>query len=214
MQRPNCITVDGQVVDIIARVIKPNIIVLGNVLSLSECEQLIGLARPKLEKSTTTDPSTGLNREFERRTSRSAKFEPCESPLISCIENRLANLAGIDVDNAEGLQVSHYALGEEYAPHFDFFPLGSASITDTVKKHGQRIATFLVYLNKVEDGGETVFPDLAFTVSAKQGGAVFFSYFDEYNNPDLRTLHAGAPILDGEKWIATLWWRERRYRKC
>jgi prolyl 4-hydroxylase len=39
------------------------------------------------------------------------------------------------------------------------------------------------------------------------GNAVFFSY----NKPhaSTKTLHGGQPIIQGEKWIATKWVRER-----
>jgi prolyl 4-hydroxylase len=27
-----------------------------------------------------------------------------------------------------------------------------------------------------------------------------------------RTLHAGLPVVEGEKWVATKWLREREFR--
>jgi prolyl 4-hydroxylase len=35
---------------------------------------------------------------------------------------------------------------------------------------------------------------------------VFFSY--PRAHPDTLTLHAGAPVVAGEKWVATKWFRE------
>jgi len=58
-------------------------------------------------------------------------------------------------------------------------------------------------------GGATVFPDVRLEVAPKRGNAVFFNY--ERPHPSTRTLHGGAPVLAGTKWIATKWLRERRF---
>lgn len=59
----------------------------------------------------------------------------------------------IPADHGEGLQVLHYQKGEKYEPHWDYFQ-------DQVNQQngGQRVATLLMYLTNVEEGGETVFP--------------------------------------------------------
>ena len=43
----------------------------------------------------------------------------------------------------------------------------------------------------------------------KRGSAVFFSYSQAH--PDSLSLHGGAPVLAGEKWVATKWLRERAF---
>jgi len=43
-----------------------------------------------------------------------------------------------------------------------------------------------------------------------RGNAVFFSY--DRAHIVTRTLHAGLPVLEGEKWVATKWLREREFR--
>ena len=42
-----------------------------------------------------------------------------------------------------------------------------------------------------------------------KGNAVFFSY--DRPHPMTRTLHGGAPVVEGEKWVATKWLREGRF---
>lgn len=44
-----------------------------------------------------------------------------------------------------------------------------------------------------------------------KGGAVYFRYGNGQGQVDPLSLHAGAPILAGEKWIMTKWMRQRRY---
>ena len=50
------------------------------------------------------------------------------------------------------------------------------------------------------------------TGSTRMGRAVAFRNTDDAGRPDPDSLHAGTPVLAGEKWLATLWFRERRYR--
>ena len=69
--------------------------------------------------------------------------------------------------------------------------------------------SFKLYLNEPARGGGTTFPDVGFEVAPVRGNAVFFSY--DRPHPSTRTLHAGAPVLEGEKWVATKWLREGRF---
>jgi prolyl 4-hydroxylase len=62
------------------------------------------------------------------------------------------------------------------------------------------------YLNTPAQGGATVFPDVQFDVAPVRGNAVFFSY--DRAHPATKTLHGGAPVIEGEKWVATKWVRE------
>jgi len=65
------------------------------------------------------------------------------------------------------------------------------------------------YLNTPTSGGQTIFPDVQLDVAPIRGNAVFFSY--DRPHPITRTLHGGAPVLEGEKWVATKWLREGRF---
>ena len=75
---------------------------------------------------------------------------------------------------------------------------------------GQRVATLILYLNEPEEGGETIFPELNLKIRPVKGHAVYFSYFHR-GQVDPKTLHGGAPVIKGEKWIATRWVREKPY---
>src|SRR3546814_8707700 len=69
--------------------------------------------------------------------------------------------------------------------------------------------SLVMYLNTPERGGATTFPDVNFEVAAVKGNAVFFSY--DRPHTMTRTLHGGAPVLAGEKWIATKWLRSEEH---
>ena len=91
----------------------------------------------------------------------------------------------------------------------DLSPLHGAVMASILARGGQRVASVVMYLNTPARGGATTFPDARFEAAAVKGNAVFFSY--DRPHPMTGTLHGGAPVLEGEKWVATKWLRERRY---
>jgi prolyl 4-hydroxylase len=109
------------------------------------------------------------------------------------------------------LQILHYGPTGEYRPHFDYFPPDQPGSAVHTARGGQRVATLVIYLNDVPGGGETIFPEAGLSVAAKQGGAVYFRYMNGQRQLDPLTLHGGAPVITGEKWIMTKWMRERPY---
>jgi prolyl 4-hydroxylase len=138
-------------------------------------------------------------------------FRPGENELIARLDRRLAEVAGLPVENGEGLQILQYAVGAQFPPHHDFLLPSNEANKQSIARSGQRASTLIAYLNDVEDGGETVFPNAGWTVFPRRGGAVYFEYCNSRGQVDPRTLHAGAPVLRGEKWIATKWMRERPF---
>jgi len=187
----------------------PRIIVLGGFLSDDECDKMVALAGPRMARSETVDNQTGGSEVNASRTSRGMFFERGETGVVDRVEKRIAALLGWPVQNGEGLQVLHYQPGAEYKPHYDYFdPVhpGSASI---LKRGGQRVGTLLMYLNTPKKGGGTIFPDVGFEVAPIKGNACFFSYDRAHVNT--KSLHGGSPVIEGEKWVATKWLREREF---
>ncbi len=193
-------------VQVLASLLHPRVIVFGDLLSARECEALIELARPRLRRSTVVDPVTGGDQTHEARTSHGAGFQRGETDLCRRIEQRIASLLQWPVDHGEGLQILRYAVGAQYQPHYDYFDPADPGNVVQLARGGQRVATLVMYLSTPESGGATTFPDARFEVAAIRGNAVFFSY--DRPHPSTRTLHGGAPVHAGEKWIATKWLRE------
>ena len=181
---------------------------LENLLDEAECAELIELARPRLARALTVDDD-GKQQVDQRRTSEGMFFSIGELPLVARIEQRLAGLLGLPVSHGEGLQILHYRPGQEYEPHFDWFDPALPGYDAITRSGGQRIASVVIYLNTPELGGGTAFPELGLTVTARRGSAVYFAY----EGGDPSSLHAGLPVICGEKWIATKWLRERPYRQ-
>ena len=187
----------------------PRIVVFGGLLSDQECDALVALARPRLARSLTVATKTGGEEVNADRTSNGMFFQRGENDLVRTIEARIARLVDWPEENGEGLQVLHYGPGTEYKPHYDYFDPKEPGTPTILKRGGQRVATIVMYLGEPEKGGGTTFPDVHMEVAPKRGNAVFFSYARPH--PSTRTLHGGAPVFAGEKWIATKWLRERRF---
>jgi prolyl 4-hydroxylase len=202
----------GQPWSLLMSLDKPVVRTYTNVLTHDECDHLIAISKAKLKPSQTVDNETGASVPHEHRTSQGTFFHLKENEFIQQIDERLAQLMRYPIENGEGLQILNYQVGGEYRPHFDYFPEQMNGSAVHLKNGGQRVATLILYLNQVEAGGETIFPELGLKVSPHKGGALYFSYFN-HGLVDPLTLHGGAPVIAGEKWIATKWVRESAFYK-
>ena len=196
-------------VQVLTSMLNPRVIVLGGLLSHEECDELVALARARLVRSETVKLDTGTSEVNAARTSEGMFFHRGENSVCQRIEARIAALTKWPLVNGEGLQVLHYSPGAEYKPHYDYFDPAQPGTPKILKRGGQRVATLVMYLNTPERGGGTTFPDVHLEVAPIKGNAVFFSY--DRPHPMTRSLHGGAPVIEGEKWVATKWLREGRF---
>jgi prolyl 4-hydroxylase len=206
---PRRIDAGDRWVDVITHMNHPRVVVLGNLLSAEECDAIIESAKPRMARSLTVQTTTGGEEMNPDRTSNGMFFARGQTPEVSAVEARIARLVGWPVENGEGVQVLHYRPGAEYKPHYDYFDPAEPGTPTILKRGGQRVATLVMYLNEPTRGGGTTFPDVGLEVAPVRGHAVFFSY--DRPHPSTRTLHGGAPVLEGEKWVATKWLREREF---
>jgi prolyl 4-hydroxylase len=196
-------------VEVLLAMQQPRVVVFGGLLSHAECDELMALAKPRLVRSETVDIQTGGSEVNASRTSNGMFFQRGENPVCALLEARIASLLNWPLENGEGLQILRYGPGAEYRPHHDYFDPEQPGTPTILKRGGQRVGTLIVYLQAPERGGATTFPDVHLDIAPIKGNAVFFSY--DRPHPLTRTLHGGAPVLEGEKWVATKWLRERRF---
>ncbi len=202
---------NDRVVPVLMRSEQPRVAVLGNVLSAEECERLIELARPRLRPSTVVNPASGKDEVVSHRTSFGMFFRLEETPFIATLDRRISELMNLPPENGEGFQVLHYPTGSETTPHFDFLQPTNEANRASIARSGQRVSTLISYLNDVENGGETTFPKAAISVVPQRGNAVYFEYCNPRNQVDPASLHAGALVRSGEKWVVTKWMRQRKF---
>ena len=188
----------------------PRVVVFGGLLSHEECDELRALADKRLARSETVQTETGASEVNSARTSQGMFFDRGENELCRRIEARIGALLQWPVENGEGIQVLKYLPGAEYKPHYDYFDPAQSGTPSILKRGGQRVATVVMYLNDPVVGGGTTFPDVQLEVAPVKGNAVFFSY--DRAHPSSKSLHGGAPVVEGEKWVATKWLREGVFR--
>ncbi|KAL5557521.1 hypothetical protein UlMin_039757 [Ulmus minor] len=205
---------------------EPRAFVYHNFLTDEECDYLIDLAKPSMKKSTVVDSETGKSRDSRVRTSSGTFLARGRDKTIRNIEKRIADFTFIPADHGEGLQILHYEVGQKYEPHYDYF----LDDFNTVNG-GQRMATLLMYLSDVEEGGETVFPAAKGNISSvpwwnelsdcgkkglsvkpKRGDALLFWSMKPDATLDSSSLHGGCPVIKGNKWSSTKWMRVNEYK--
>jgi len=206
---PNTVDAGDRIVEIVASIIHPRVVVVADFLSDEECDYIISNAESRIQRSSTLNSGTGESEVHPARTSFGMFYKKGENEVIQRIEQRIAKLTNWPAENGEGLQVLRYQVGQEYVPHNDYFDTANPNLDKVLARGGQRVGTFLMYLNNPIRGGGTSFPDVGFEVAPKKGSAVFFSY--DRPHKSTKTLHAGTPVQEGEKWVATKWLRQREF---
>jgi hypothetical protein len=187
---------------------RPRIRVIEGFATIHECNWLIERVRPRLARALIFD-ETGAQIVDDNRSNTGALFNVLQMDVVlEVLRNRIAAATRVPIALFEPTQILHYAVGEQFAPHYDFFdPENDSHRADL--NLGQRIATFLVYLNDAFEGGETEFPSVGIRYRGRAGDAVFWANVDDQGRPDELSYHAGLPPLSGEKWILSQWIRDR-----
>lgn len=180
----------------------PHLTLFEGLFSDAECRYLAEAAAPMLEPSVVIDARTGRQRPDPVRVSDGVGFTaPLENPAVHALNRRIAAASGTTVAQGEPLQVLRYRPGGEYKPHFDAIP-GFAN---------QRVMTMLVWLNQGYGGGETHFIRPGLKLKGRVGDALLFRNAGADGRRDDEAAHAGLPVTQGEKLIASRWIRARPF---
>ena len=174
-----------------------------------QCDYLIALSAPLMQPSKVVADSGSLHAGY--RTSDGAVILPAvmDMPLVQILF-KLSSAAGVAPQQGEFLSLLRYRPGQEYRPHHDYLTADEADYSQ-VGRTGQRALTMLTYLNEGYAGGETDFPDLNVRFKGGTGDALLFANTDEQGAPLPDSRHAGIAVESGEKWLATLWIREKTF---
>lgn len=207
----NRIPCDHGEVRVLAACKRPYAFALANLLTPEECAGLIDYGRSRLRRARVVGADDGGKGQIDpRRTAQEAQIALGETALVARIDRRIQALTGVPASHGEGLLVMRYGVGGEYQPHYDYFTEDAPGERSHLDR-GQRVATLVIYLNDVEAGGETIFPEAGFSIAPQAGNACYFAYMDAAQRMDASSFHGGAPVRAGEKWIATKWLRDRPY---
>ncbi|NWV00836.1 P4HA3 hydroxylase, partial [Upupa epops] len=185
---------------------QPYVALYHDFISDAEAETIKGLAGPWLQRSVVA--SGEKQQKAEYRISKSAWLKDTADPVVRALEQRIAAITGLDLrpPYAEYLQVVNYGLGGHYEPHFDHATSRKSPLYRM--KSGNRIATVMIYLSAVQAGGSTAFIYGNFSVPVLKNAALFWWNLRRNGDGDEDTLHAGCPVLAGDKWVANKWIHE------
>jgi prolyl 4-hydroxylase len=191
----------------------PRAFLFHDLLSAEECFHLIALARPFLRPALVLDRRTGERSVGDARRAHTTRLRgPLRDVVVWNLERRIAEHSLLPADNAEPFTIIRYGPGDEYRPHADYYDPADPGSRTGLAQGGQRVATFLVYLNRPDRGGATSFPKANLSVPpTPRAGLLFFNCRPD-GAPDPATVHAGEPVAVGEKWLASRWIRADRFR--
>lgn len=182
------------------------------VFSPAECAYVQALAAVYLRPSDVIDPDTGRIIVDPYRTGFQAQLvPPIADAVIASIDARLAALTGTRPAQGESLTVLVYRPGQQYKPHWDHLVGTADEKLSRLKASGQRLYTALITLDDRFTGGATAFTDVGIQVRGRVGDVLVFRNLDAKGVPDPLTMHAGLPVEQGIKWLASKWIRERNF---
>ncbi|WOK94417.1 putative prolyl 4-hydroxylase 9 [Canna indica] len=202
---------------------KPRAFYFPEFATVDQCQTIIKTAKSRLTPSTlflrkgeTEENTKGI------RTSTGTFLSASDDSTgtLELIEKKIARVTKIPRENGEAFNILRYELGQRYASHYDAFDPAQYG---PQKSH--RVATFLLYMSDVEEGGETCFPFengfimhigydyekcIGLKIKPRMGdGILFYSMFVNHTI-DPTSLHGSCPVIKGEKWVATKWIRDQR----
>ncbi|KAM7412851.1 hypothetical protein PAMA_020304 [Pampus argenteus] len=186
--------------------LQPAVVLYHDFITDTEAEDIKRVAQQGLRRSVVAAGEKQATADY--RISKSAWLKDSAHSIVGKLDQRISMLTGLNVKHPYGeyLQVVNYGIGGHYEPHFDHATSPSSPVFKL--KTGNRVATFMIYLSSVEAGGSTAFIYANFSVPVVEKAAIFWWNLHRNGKEDVNTLHAGCPVLIGDKWVANKWIHE------
>ncbi|MGV3592760.1 MAG: prolyl hydroxylase family protein [Gammaproteobacteria bacterium] len=188
----------------------PRIVAIAGFIPRAWCRHFIALAAARLQPALVYDATSTRNYRPQTRTNSIAEFNLVENEVLHfLLQERMSRACGVPMQHMEGSAILNYQPGQEIGNHYDFVAPELPNYREEIAVNGQRIVTFLVYLNDDYDDGATVFPEIGLRNKGTAGEGLYFVNALPDGSPDLRTLHAGTAPRRAEKWIVSQFIRDR-----
>jgi hypothetical protein len=176
------------------------------------CDWVCQKARGRMRPATMYDGTTKTENVDPHRTCSDFQFDILKTDLVLLLlRARVSALTKLPTAFMEPPRIFHYALGEDIKPHYDRIGNEVEGYGKEGGYLGDRIVTFILYLNDDFEGGELDFPKAGFRCKGAKGDAVYFAHVDPSGKQDPLSLHAGLPISKGEKWVLSQWIHDRPF---
>ncbi|XP_047172300.1 probable prolyl 4-hydroxylase 9 [Vigna umbellata] len=197
---------------------RPREVYFPNFTSVEACQQIIEMAKAKLEPSKLALRKGETAESTKDTRTSSGTFISAsgdKSGILDMLERKIARVTMIPRSHGEKFNILKYEVGQKYDSHYDAFNPDEYGIVKS-----QRMASFLLYLSNVEAGGETMFPYegglhidtdydyrkcIGLKVKPRQGDGLLFYSLLPNGKIDKTSLHGSCPVIKGEKWVATKW---------
>lgn len=190
----------------------PRLRTIKDFLPPAVCRWLIETARPRLTRAMMFNPVTKRDEPHPGRDSQLWIVDIVSADVVfALVRARMSVALKIPSVCFEPTQILQYDTGQTFLPHYDYLEGRTFTVYDTAEAYeGQRIVTFLIYLNDDYEGGETAFTKVGIRHKGRAGDALFFANVDLDQKPDRQSLHAGlAPT--GQKWLLSQWIHDRPF---
>ena len=174
------------------------------VLSESDLRDMISITEDSTFHASTVQGVTPIISQVRTSSSSSCAYT---HPVTRKLRSIAANEFGVPEEFCEPMHLGKYGPGEQYKAHHDSCCDDSEACVKFRERNGDRIGTMLVYLNDSFKGGHTSFPHLEISFEPKAGHAVFWTS----SACPAWALHAGEPVTEGTKLIATVWVRGQQF---
>lgn len=184
------------------------IFTIENFLTDEECDHLCSMIEKHHTRSTVSGTGYTQSVVSDFRTSSTSTLNYGD-PIVDAIDQRIADELEVPRENGESFQGQLYEVGQQFKHHHDYF--SGDSYNNHCLYSGQRTYTCMIYLNDVEAGGETDFPQINKTFSPIKGTAVIWKNSNGTGSENPASIHAGLPVIEGKKMIITKWYRERKW---
>ena len=176
-----------------------------NFLSAEECAKLRDIIDSRLRPSTVADSEDACI-VSDYRTSKTADMPYLYNDFYAEIDKKITKCMGCDHFLGEIMQAQKYEVGQYYKEHWDFFKPKTREFKVYCDWMGQRTWTAMVYLNDVDEGGETLFKFLKLKLKPKEGTIVAWNNLYKNGLPNFKTLHEALPPISGDKYVITKWY--------
>lgn len=185
----------------------PWVITFENFITDEEAQAFIDTTDSHFQRSLAGDMVSPVRTSKQAWCQYGIAPDCVDNHLVHRVHDRVVNVTGIPKPNAEFFQVLRYEPGQFYKTHHD-------QNTDPDSLAGVRLATFFIYLQTPDAGGETFFPLLNVSVAPKRGTALLWPNVQDTDvrRADMRTEHEAIAPTAGRKFSANLWLHQYDFR--
>ena len=145
-----------------------DVIEYGGLLNKAFCDLIIQSASERLKPAEVVGKNNGV------RIADDTWLTEKEVPELKSLREWIAGTTSLPIENQEAGTVIRYSPGGKYELHYDYFKSDVPDQKEELNYGGNRVYSFLVYLNEDFEGGETYFPHHNLKVQPEIGKAVLW----------------------------------------